>query len=583
MEPFNWREESTLSRESDISDDSGAENADGDASAATLVQDVSIGTPVGQGDVTNISGSSKEPSSVPSIGRLSLSQPVLPVNATPPTRLNMSTGNISASLGKPPRAPLWKTLEENKELRQELAFLKYYSLQLSKWNTDEERKHIQEEKRQMKMELEAVEISCQTKIEVLEGQLREAHRNHKATAKELDQYKERVQELEAELARMNELPTLDCLKGDDSDWTLQSEGDIIAEQLRKQLTESEKEIAVLRRTVEEQQKQLEEKVTFVVGEGCDVDALLQRVDHLEARLREEEEERNKTSSALVVERIRDVLRSLGKQNRELRKECTLLLGLNDQSGISTNTTQSPSTPKNPDARNAVLEKSLLFNEVFEKKQQEIFDSLKTLTKKAKNLDTSLLDALRSIEVDEAGIDEEERLPAGLTVSEAYSPGRTSASFHRTDVNNSANLSMMNASLVELMGRSLNTSKDIADFKGKLLSFHAVMKQMFENLKSSGVLFEDVLEMLGSDTEEMRVLTEKIRAMKLAWNSAANESRVFLSVVEDTVHSVSRMQLELSAWEQSINETSFRLDVSMAQMATTQCFSAQMVPVSKDGA
>lgn len=77
-----------------------------------------------------------------------------------------------------------------------------------------------------------------------------------------------------------------------------------------------------------------------------------------------------------------------------------------------------------------------------------------------------------------------------------------------------------------------------------------MKQMFENLKSSGVLFEDVLEMvctffslcgtllmmlplvqLGSDTEEMRVLTEKIRAMKLAWNSAANESRVFLSVVE----------------------------------------------------
>lgn len=46
------------------------------------------------------------------------------------------------------------------------------------------------------------------------------------------------------------------------------------------------------------------------------------------------------------------------------------------------------------------------------------------------------------EVDEAGIDEEERLPAGLTVSEAYSPGRTSASFHRTDVNNSANLSMV---------------------------------------------------------------------------------------------------------------------------------------------
>lgn len=58
--------------------------------------------------------------------------------------------------------------------------------------------------------------------------------------------------------------------------------------------------------------------------------------------------------------------------------------------------------------------------------------------------------------------------------------------------------------------------------------------------------------------------------------------MYRTYVSDTVHSVSRMQLELSAWEQSINETSFRLDVSMAQMATTQCFSAQMVPVSKDG-
>ncbi|VDL83783.1 unnamed protein product [Nippostrongylus brasiliensis] len=149
---------------------------------------------------------------------------------------------------------------------------------------------------------------------------------------------------------------------------------------------------------------------------------------------------------------------------------------------------------------------------------------------------------------------------------------------RSDPHTTANLSMMNASIVELMNRSLNTSKDVAGLKDKLLSLRGVTQQMFENLRSSGVLFEDILEVLGSGTEEMRNLAARIRAMKLDWQNVMDEKHVFMGVIEETVHSVSKLQMELSAWEQSLNETSFRLDLSMAHTATTQCYSAPPVQI-----
>nr|CDJ89869.1 C. briggsae CBR-SPD-5 protein [Haemonchus contortus] len=97
--------------------------------------------------------------------------------------------------------------------------------------------------------------------------------------------------------------------------------------------------------------------------------------------------------------------------------------------------------------------------------------------------------------------------------------------------------------------------------------------MFEVLKSSGILFEDVLELLGSGTEEMRSLADRIRAMKFEWDTAIEEKRVVMDTIEETVVSVNGVQTELSAWEQSLNETSFRLDVSMAQN-TTECSSVE---------
>ncbi|KAK6012020.1 hypothetical protein OSTOST_22839, partial [Ostertagia ostertagi] len=172
--------------------------------------------------------------------------------------------------------------------------------------------------------------------------------------------------------------------------------------------------------------------TFTVGGGCDVEALLQRIDHLEACLRDEEEERNKTSSALVaymsrchslekkirnanlsytdmslsaknkeevlklVEKIRDVLRTLGKQNKELRKECTLLLGLDDQSGLSPSSSAAFETPERKNVSGVIAEKSRLLAEDFEKKQQEILDSLKALADNVTNFDESVLNILRDI-------------------------------------------------------------------------------------------------------------------------------------------------------------------------------------------
>ncbi|XGW19049.1 hypothetical protein V3C99_003120 [Haemonchus contortus] len=122
-------------------------------------------------------------------------------------------------------------------------------------------------------------------------------------------------------------------------------------------------------------------------------------------------------------------------------------------------------------------------------------------------------------------------------------------------------------------RLLATERNITQSMTKLVSLRDFMHRMFEVLKSSGILFEDVLELLGSGTEKTRSLADRIRAMKFEWDTAIEEKRVVMDTIEETVVSVNGVQTELSAWEQSLNETSFRLDVSMAQN-TTECSSVE---------
>uniref|UniRef100_A0A7I4YLB3 Centrosomal protein of n=1 Tax=Haemonchus contortus TaxID=6289 RepID=A0A7I4YLB3_HAECO len=642
---FNWRDEQSVNITSDLSSFEDEEREAGDASTTTLTQDVSVNN-LAAGEVRTPAASNPPNlcSSEPATGRLSLSQPELPIDSTPPTRvarLNMSTGNICSPSGKPPRPstkPLSQTLEENKRLREEIAVLKskldveqykvaelkslqprevqdileeYYSLQMSKFDLDDERKQMAEERRQNNLEMERIEVRAQTKIEALQRKLHESETKCQSVIHELEQYKERVRVLEAEIAKFDELPTsIDGLKGDDSDWTIRSEGDIVSEELRRRLFAMEKENNALRRKIDEQTKELEEKLTMLS------EAMSQsKIDHLEGCLRVEEEERNKTSSALVaymsrchalekkirnanlsysnlsftahnkeevlrlVEKVRDVLRVLGKQNKELRKECTFLLGLQDQSDCSTDSSAASGKPDRVDR--SIVEKTNLFAEDFEKKQQEILESLKTLADNVSNYDESVLNILKGIGATDDTADIE-RCGGDAVVAEVpASPERINVSQQKIDPSNATNLSMMNASLMDLMSRSMNTSKEIVTFKTKLVSLRDVMHQMFENLKSSGVLFEDVLELLGSGTEEMRSLADRIRAMKFEWNSAIEEKRVVMDAIEETVVSVNRMQTELSAWEQSLNETSFRLDISIAQ-TTTECYSVQTARADEGG-
>ncbi|EYB82423.1 hypothetical protein Y032_0360g3445 [Ancylostoma ceylanicum] len=141
--------------------------------------------------------------------------------------------------------------------------------------------------------------------------------------------------------------------------------------------------------------------TFVIGGGCDAESLLQRIDDLEARLREEQEERSKASSALAAymsryhklekklqegqvlvgsssfnnkeearERavqIYDRLCNLALENRELRKECARLCKQN--SILSANSTShSIRHTESPSFIDAVADKSsLLTDEHLEEK------------------------------------------------------------------------------------------------------------------------------------------------------------------------------------------------------------------------
>uniref|UniRef100_A0A7I4Y1Q6 SKA2 domain-containing protein n=1 Tax=Haemonchus contortus TaxID=6289 RepID=A0A7I4Y1Q6_HAECO len=243
----------------------------------------------------------------------------------------------------------------------------------------------------------------------------------------------------------------------------------------------------------------------------DVQRLLQRIDHLEGAILSYSNlsftAPNKEEVLRLVENIRDVLRVLGKQNKELREECTFLRGLLDQSECSTDSSAASGKPGRID-RSAVatVERTNLFAEDFEKKQQEILESLKTLADNDSNYDESVLNILKGIGAtnDTAGI---ERSGGDAVVAEvATSPERMNVS----QPSNVTSLSMK-----------------------KLVSLRDVVYQMFENLKSAGTLFEDVLELLGSGTEEMRNLADRIRAMKFVWDFAIEEKCVVMDATEGT--------------------------------------------------
>ncbi|KAK6750563.1 hypothetical protein RB195_002499 [Necator americanus] len=288
----NWREEETLDLTSDLSSNGSDKSEDGGETTTTTLRPEDLSTNCSAvlepktptATVLNRSGTSA------TCGRLSLSQPVLS-DATPSPgqmRLNMSAGNISRP-PKPQRVPLVKTQEENEALRQKVVELnaklnvatyqimelerllprevkdileEYYSLQNSRLEVINEREELAARRRQLETEAKQSEENAESKLETCRTELCDSEQKRKELQRQNELQKERIADLESALAKIEEIPTsLDALKGEDSDWTIRSECDIIANELRERLSDAEKENQLLRRKIEEQQKELDERAT----------------------------------------------------------------------------------------------------------------------------------------------------------------------------------------------------------------------------------------------------------------------------------------------------------------------------------
>ncbi|VDK66287.1 unnamed protein product [Cylicostephanus goldi] len=162
--------------------------------------------------------------------------------------------------------------------------------------------------------MKQAETAAQKKVDKINVKLSDSERERKVLKRENEELRKRIEELEIRLAAAEEIPTsLDALKGDDSDWTIRSEHDVIIGDLQERLYTIQRENEGLNKKIEELKKVIEEKDaiinqttqskdghTFVIGGGHDAESLLQRIDDLEVRLREEQDERAKANTALAA-------------------------------------------------------------------------------------------------------------------------------------------------------------------------------------------------------------------------------------------------------------------------------------------
>ncbi|KAK6750564.1 hypothetical protein RB195_002500 [Necator americanus] len=323
---------------------------------------------------------------------------------------------------------------------------------------------------------------------------------------------------------------------------------------------------------------------------------LQRIDSLEARLREEQEERSKANSALaaymsrchklekkiqeanipldnasfkagskeevlaMVGNLRDLLRHLGTENKELRKECRRLL--NGHGLLSVNSTDR--SLSNETLGDASTENCLKTDDRLDEKQQGLLRDLEAFISNTGG-NQSLLEAMKDLKKDMIHVTD-----ADFASSTSECPDRSNIRAAPRDSIAPGNLSAVNVSLMELMNLSLNTSKDIANFRERLGSFRGMMERIFETLRNSGLLLEEVLEKFGSETDEDKMLVEKIRGMKFAWNTCLNQTNQIMDAIHETEQSMNDAEMKLIALEKSINEVSFCMDFSVVH-TSTRCF------------
>lgn len=99
--------------------------------------------------------------------------------------------------------------------------------------------------------------------------------------------------------------------------------------------------------------------------------------------------------------------------------------------------------------------------------------------------------------------------------------------------------------------------NVERMQGKMAQIRDALSRLFERLKSSAALFEDILEKMGSSSP----LAERIKQMKLAFETSISDHADVSIILEAAEKDLTNMSLNFSVIEKSIISQSFVADIS----------------------
>ncbi|CAI4224542.1 unnamed protein product [Auanema sp. JU1783] len=409
------------------------------------------------------------------------------------------------------------------------------------------------------------------------------------------------EDLEKLRIRIAELEEVNC--GND-DWTLASSaGDRAMEEISDELERCKRdcnELTTKNKELESVITQLKEDLdkttnkTFMLGVPEDTNILIERIKSLEEESRVKEENYSaviksymkkvtKLERALVraegsfditpnltftatdktkldkcVKSLMNELTSARSQNQELRRQCAALSGgVLDISSVVDNDNirqklvdlshnisprdENEGEDYNENIRKVVEE----CDEIFQKlEQQGLLDLSYDLSAESSGNKSNSMPVLEAIERDAEDEDNDEEKEQ-----------------NKFEDPNMSELLAMNQSINNILYHSLNTSTEIGETRVKLASVRTLISSMFNRLKGSAALFEEIFEYLSEGSEANKELAEKISQMSLEWTKARREAEDVSNVIDYAETSVAQLQNQLSALENSLNESSFIFEAS----------------------
>ncbi|EGT54131.1 hypothetical protein CAEBREN_07378 [Caenorhabditis brenneri] len=116
--------------------------------------------------------------------------------------------------------------------------------------------------------------------------------------------------------------------------------------------------------------------------------------------------------------------------------------------------------------------------------------------------------------------------------------------------------ILDSSAILLEGQH-DAAANVEKMQEKMTKIREALSRLFERLKSSAALFEDILEKMGSSSP----LAERIKQMKLAFETSINDHADVSVILEAAEKDLNNMSLNFSILEKSILTQSFVADVS----------------------